>query len=680
MDVRNVFSSARRALKPVLAEEPVIDIAGSTANVFYTPGARRIAQSIELIIAAGAGLCLLTAWVIDLSQGPEPLRNVFILLAFAIAGVPALAEVWEKLSAFRIDIDLLMVLGAGLAAYIGEPFEGALLLFLFALSGGLESFALRRTQSAIVSLRELAPTEASLVEGDTTRRVPLRQVDLHATVLVRPGEKVPVDGSVTAGSSSIDESAITGESIPRDCSVGDAVFAGTQNLNGRLEVCVAKLATDTTLAKVVKLVTEARQHPAGAQRLIDRIGPTYSAVVIVSAVLVGVVGATLVGLEGKDAVRRAIALLIVASPCALIISTPVAYLSAIAAAARRGVLIKGGAHLEVVARARVVAFDKTGTLTTGKVRLTDVETADGLDEAEALRLAGAIEASSSHPLAAAVNEAVKERGLAPYTVTDYEAIPGEGESGLVNGRSVWIGRPNLASDRAAMRKSSTPAQTTPDEQADTSLDVHARTEQLRREGKTVSAIVVDGTVGLLAFQDTIRSGSRSCVERLRNQGIKRINMLTGDHEIIAHQVASELGLDGYLAELAPADKVTATKELRSQHGTLVLVGDGVNDAPALAHADAGIAMGSMGADVALEAADIVLMKDRIDRVAWLHHHATRTAGIVRQNLTLAVAVIGTLSVFAVLGGIPLPLAVVGHEGSTVLVALNALRLLKTEDT
>lgn len=713
MSVRTLFSSTRRALKPVLADEPVIDAAGSTANVFYTAGAQRIARHMELIVAASAGLSLLIAWTIHLSHGPLPLRNVFILLAFSIAGVPALSEVWGKLREFRIDIDLLMLLGAGLAAYIGNPFEGALLLFLFALSGGMESFALRRAQHAIFALRNLAPTEATLIvhpphgadanEGDTTVRVPLRRVKVGATILVRPGEKVPVDGDVTAGSSSIDESAITGESIPRDCSTGDTVFAGTQNIDGRLEVRVSKLAADTTLARIVELVTEARRHPARAQRLIDRIGPIYSAIVIASAVLTAVVAASLFGLDGREAVRRGIALLIVASPCALIIATPAAYLSAIAAAARNGVLVKGGIHLEVVARAVVVAFDKTGTLTTGKVRLTNIETDGQMDEAEVLRFAGAIEASSTHPLARAVNEALKERHLTAHAVTDYKATPGKGEAGICNGRSVWIGKPELLSI------------------ADCKLPIAERTEKLRQEGKTVSAIVVSGTegsgadfppvgsavrttavrttnardasredpqvgpyvgpatVGLLAFQDTIRSGSAECVERLRRQGIRRIDMLTGDHEIVARQVATSLRLDGYMAELAPEDKLAVTRKLRSEYGTVVLVGDGINDAPALVSADAGIAMGTMGTDLALEAADIVLMKDRIEGVAWFHRHARRTAGVVRQNLILAVTVIATLSVFAVLGAIPLPLAVVGHEGSTVLVALNALRLLRTRE-
>jgi len=660
----NVLTLSRHAFNPILSDDPVLDLEGPSSEVFYTPSARRIARHLSLIIAAASGAGLLAAWIISLTGGPQPLRNLFTLLSFAIAGIPALSQVWEKLSQFKIDIDLLMLLGAGLAVWIGSPFEGALLLFLFALSGGLEHFALRRTQSAIIALRKLAPTEAFVLEDGHPRRVPLRQVSVGACVLVKPGEKVPLDGEVVGGSSSVDESAITGESVPRECVIGHTVFAGTQNIDGRLEVRVTKTAADTTLAKIVKLVTEARHQPARAQRLIDRIGPTYSVVVIAAAVAVGFLGASVFGLETKEAVRRGIAVLIVASPCALIIATPVAYLSAIAAAARRGVLVKGGSHLEVVARAGAVAFDKTGTLTTGRVRLTDIEIDGDMDETEALRFAGGIESSSSHPLAGAVEEAVRAQHIEPYPVTDYLVTPGEGAEGMIEGRRVWIGRP----ERLAQRSDDGAARAT-----------LARTEALRRAGKTVSAIAIGDAVGLLAFQDTVRNGSADCIRQLREQGIKRIDMLTGDHQIIAEEVAGRLGLDGFLAELKPQDKLSAVQRLQSEYGALVLVGDGINDAPALAYADAGIAMGGMGADVALDAADIVLMKDRIESVAWLHQHAKRTASIVRQNLTFAISVIGALSVFAALGGIPLPLAVVGHEGSTVLVALNALRLLRTKE-
>ncbi len=375
---------------------------------------------------------------------------------------------------------------------------------------------------------------------------------------------------------------------------------------------------------------------------------------------VGVVAAVVFDLPGREAVHRGIAVLIVASPCALIIATPVAYLASVAAAARNGVLIKGGAHLESVARAVVVVFDKTGTLTTGRVRLTDVIPLGGADERGALRMAGAIEGSSNHPLAAAITRAVNEWGLTVPAVSQYESMPGEGARGVVDGRSVWVGRPERAHESA------------PGVQE----DLRAHAERLRGEGKTVSAMTVDGSAVVFAFEDAPRERARDCVRQLRAQGITRIEMLTGDHNIVARGMAERIELDGYKAELLPQEKLEAVEQLRARFGSVVVVGDGINDAPALASADVGIAMGGGGADVAMEAADIILMNDRIENVAWLHRHARRTARIVAQNLCFAIGVITVLSVFAAMGSIPLPLAVIGHEGSTVLVALNALRLLR----
>ncbi len=651
----------RGALNPILADDTVIDLEEASLRVFYTPLAQRISHQIGLIIAGGAGAFLLAAWFLQIGGGPAPLQGLCTLLAFAIAGIPAIESVWEKLRELRVDIDLLMLLGAGLAAVIGSPFEGALLLFLFALSGGLEGFAVRRTQKAITGLRQLTPAVATRIEGNETRRVPLRQLHIGDLVLVRPGDKVAVDGTIVTGSSSVDEAAITGESVPRDCGVGDAVFAGTQNINGRLEVRVNKLASDTTLAKIVELVTAARHSPTKAQRLIDRIGPTYSVCVIAAAVLVGFGANLLFGIAGSEATRRGIAVLIVASPCALIIATPVAYLAAIAAAARSGVLVKGGSYLEAIAHARTFVFDKTGTLTTGKMRLTDVDTRNGVTEEEALRLAGAVEGASNHPLAVAVSRAVKQRGLSIPTVQRYEAVPGIGVSGEVEGRQVWIGRPEAAAAKFP------------------SGDLNGlseRSEAMRRGGKTVAAMVIDHDLALLGFQDTIREAAAECVGALRAQGVGQVQMLTGDSRVVAESVSSRIGLDGFMSDLLPEQKVKAVASLREGHGAVVLVGDGINDAPALAHADVGIAMGGTGADVALEASDVVIMKDRLEALSWLHRHAQRTARIVRQNLTFAISVIGVLSVFASLGEIPLPLAVIGHEGSTVLVALNALRLLR----
>ncbi|NOS99919.1 MAG: cation-translocating P-type ATPase [Phycisphaerales bacterium] len=646
----------------MLFDSPVIDMDGDRASVFLTPASAVIERRMPLIIAFSAGVLLAVSFIGSRFALPRPLVHLTTMLAFAVAAIPALSSVWESLRRLRIDIDVLMLLGAGLAAVIGSPFEGALLLFLFALSGALEEFALDRTQSAIVTLHNLVPLDAIVLRDSGPVRVPLNRIALGERVLVRPGDRVPLDGAVVEGASSVNEAAITGESVPRDKNIGDDVYAGTSNLNGRLVVRVTKSSRDTTLARILTLVTEARHQRAAVQRLIDRIGPVYSTSVIGVSIVAGVVLHLLFAVSGQESIRRAIAVLIVGSPCALIIATPVAYLAAIGAAARRGVLVKGGVYLEALARARVVVFDKTGTLTTGRVRLVEVICGDGLDEREVLRLAGAVESSSSHPLAAAVMQALNDRKLEPYPVQDLQYVPGEGASARSNGRRLWIGKPKSAADHIA------PAHLP---------RFRDRVDQVYRGGRAASAFVVDGVPAVLAFEDTLRDNARETIQRLRDAGVRRVAMLTGDHESVASAIAAQLSVDEFHADLLPDAKVKAAEALRRKHGAIIMVGDGVNDAPTLAAADVGIAIGSIGADVALEAADIVLMNNNLDGVAWVHRQAQRTARIVRQNLTLAIGVIVVLACFAAAGQIPLPIAVIGHEGSTVLVALNALRLLRS---
>jgi len=657
------ISPARRALNPVLLDAPVLAADGTRASVFYTPRSQALARHMPLLSAGAAAAFLLAAFLAERLGAARPMVQLLILGAFAIAGLPALSSVWESVQRPKIDIDLLMLLGAVLAAVIGSPMEGALLLVLFALSGALEAYALQRTESAIVGLRKLSPSAAVLLTEAGPQQVSLQEVGLGQSVLIRPGDRVPLDGRVVEGASAVDESAITGESVPRDKAPGDPVFAGTVNTSGRLVVEVTKLAGDTTLARIVKLVTEARHRKARTERLIDRLGPPYSVGVILFSVAVGLALPLLLGFTWKEGIRRAIAVLIVGSPCALIIATPVAYLSAIAGAARAGVLIKGGVHLETLARAGVMVFDKTGTLTTGRVRLVDVIPVEdsGFSVREALQLAGAIEGSSTHPLAVAVMTALEQRGLTPYQATDFTSTPGQGLSGRVNGHEVWIGRPDLAAQRL------------PQPRAEQCL---RRVDEARRAGRTVAVMLADGKAALLIYEDTLRDGAADCVAALRSQGVGRLEMLTGDHEHVAAALAGRLGLDGFSAELLPDQKLAVARRMREQYGQVVMAGDGVNDAPALVEADVGIAIGSIGADVALDAADVVLLGDRIEQIAWLHRHARRTASIVRQNLSLAIAVIVVLGGFALATHLPLPLAVVGHEGSTVLVALNALRLLR----
>ncbi len=658
---RRPLALNRRALNPILLDQPVYEADAGRASLFYTPSAQALDQRMPLIGACTAGFALLAAYFSRLAGAPAALVDLLTLVSFSIAGLPALSSVWSSLRELRVDIDVLMLLGAGLAAWIGSAMEGALLLVLFAASGAMETYALNRSQSALVGLGKLSPRHAFVLTSDGPKPVALKEVGLGQHILIRPGDRVPLDGRVVEGASAVDESVITGEPLPREKTVADDVFAGTANRDGRLVVEVTKLAGATVLARVVELVAQARERKAKSERLIDRIGPTYTIGVILFSMLVVPVSHYWIGFAWAEAIRRGIAILIVGSPCALIIATPVAYLSSIAAAARQGILVKGGVHLETLAHAKVTLFDKTGTLTTGQIRLAAIEPIGDLTPDQCLRLAASVEILSTHPLAESVTSAGKDRGMDIAQADDFRSVPGQSISASVEGRKVWIGKPGLALEKleGAMR-----------------TRCESQLQAVRRAGQTAAVLMVDSRPAVLAFSDTLRSGASSCVADLRRQGMTRIEMLTGDHELTAAMIAQQVGLDGFRADLLPEQKLDALHDFRQEHGGVVMVGDGVNDAPALVAADVGIAIGSIGADVALDAADAVLLGDRIEQVAWLHRQAIKTSAIVRQNLTLALGVIVILGFATLSMGIPLPLAVIGHEGSTVLVALNALRLLR----
>lgn len=662
MTTSTIPFGVRRSVNPILSEQVVAEHEGESTGAFLTQPAQRLDRYMPLVSALTAGAFLLTAYLSEKFHGPQPLTHLTVLIAFILGGIPGLKSAWESLLERRIDIDVLMVLGAVLAAVIDQPIEGALLLFLFALSGALEEEATRRTQSAIKSLRDINPLEAIVMESRGGQHtIPTRFVPIDARVLVRPGDRVPLDGIIVDGESAIDEAPITGESMLRSKRPGDNVFAGTINGEGRLIVQVTKVAGDTQLAKIIRLVTQARGQRPAVERLFDRISPKYAVGVILTAVGFAVFAPLLTHLTWADAAKRAIALLIVASPCALIIATPIAYLSAIASAARRGVLIKGGVYLEVLARAKSVVFDKTGTLTKGEPRVAQIIPHNGLAESAALRAAGALEASSSHPLASAINQALKEQGLEPYIAHSVELVPGRGVRGHIDGQPVALGKTELVEDliEPVIRQ-----------------EVARLAEQVNTGGQATAVLGFNGKAAVLAFEDPIRHDAQETLSRLKALGVQRLHMLTGDHAEVARRIADTLGLDGFDANLLPEHKIEKAMVIRESAAPLVMVGDGVNDAPALARADVGIAMASIGSDAALEAAPIVLVNNRLDSLSWLMAHSKRTAGIVRQNLTLAISVIVVLSILAVAGQVQLPVAVIGHEGSTLLVAANALRLLR----
>jgi Zn2+/Cd2+-exporting ATPase len=581
--------------------------------------------------------------------------------SYATGGYFRLLEGFDALiKEQNLDINFLMILGAAGAAVLGRWEEGAMLMFLFTLSATLEAFAVGRTRSAIRKLMALAPEDALVRRGGTEERIPVEQLERGDLVIVGPGERIPADGQIVKGSSAINEAAITGESIPVEKSQGDKLFAGTVNSHGVLEFRVAKLAGETTLARIVRVVEDAQAQKASTQRLTDWIDRYYTLIVISVATLAWVIPPLFGWLTWGASFYRAMMLLVVASPCALVISTPAAILSGIARAARTGILFKGGLHLEQAAKVQVVAFDKTGTLTTGRPGVVEILAEQGVSETELLRLAAAAESRSEHPLAAAVIRAARERAISYPLAEEFQALAGIGARAQVEGHTLYVGASRMLDTLGIS----------------VSAPVRTRLQELYDQGLTTMVVVQDGRMlGILGLADTPRPEAKAALVHLKQIGVKRIVMLTGDNRRAAQLVAEAVGVDEVRAELMPEDKLRVIKELEEQYGPVAMVGDGVNDAPALAAATVGVAMGGVGSDVAMETADLVLMADELEKVAEAIHLARRTRTTVLQNLTFAVAVIVSLVTAVLLNGLTLPLAVVGHEGSTILVAFNGLRLL-----
>ncbi len=626
-------------------------------------------------LSCGLGfLFLVAAAIADHTTGKGQLWTALLYAgAYVFCGQNGVRSAIASLRERTLDVDVLMVLAALGAAVVGSPLEGALLLFLFSFSNVLQRYALDRTQRAIESLLTLRPDKALRLIGSETELVPVEVLEPGDRVLVRPGEHIAVDGVVAEGSSSVDESSLTGESMPVGKEAGAAVFAGTLNGAGALEVAVTKKSGDSTLARMVELVAQAQAEKSGTQRFLERAEQYYAAGVIAFTVVVLLIPWLLWGQDFATAFYRAMTVMVVASPCALIISTPATVLSAIGGAARRGILIKGGSHLERASKVDIVAFDKTGTLTAGKPSVTDVvfegkvhALAAGPPPAGAAALlaaCAALESKSEHPLAAAIVSTATKLGLKSPDATGFQSTAGKGAEADVEGRRLVVGSERLfleveASERESFSTLSAPLQA----QGKTCVWLG------ERKGDTVV------TLALFALADTIRPEARGLARKLHAMGVKKIVMLTGDQKAVAAAIAADAGIDEFRAELLPEEKVQAIRSLK-QEGCVMMVGDGVNDAPALATSDLGVAMGAAGTDVAMETADVVLMGDRLESIVILlgmAHHARR---VLLQNLTFASAVILTLLAATFGFDLSLPLGVVGHEGSTVLVCLNGLRLL-----
>jgi len=664
-------------------------------------------QSSWAPLAISTGICALFGLMGATLQGllgAPTLASIFYALAYLAGGWEATWEALKALRRFRLEVDLLMVTAAGGAAVLGHWAEGTILLFLFSLGNTLEAFAFGRTRRSIRGLMELRPDSASLLVDDRENRVSIQALLPGQVVRVRPGERLPVDGVVVDGESPVDESTLTGEPVPLRKHPGDEVFAGTLNTSGTLDVRITRRSNETTLARVIRMVEDARDAKAPAQSWIEKAEGTYAGVVLLGAALAILLPVAFLGWPLHEAFYRAMTLLVVASPCALVISIPATIVSAVSNGARNGVLFKGGAHLDALAGVRVVAFDKTGTITQGRPEvvgffhllkgdtpeevLVSPEVAAvmtrlparvcpvmdpshgprghcpglGPEDEDFLRLVAGLESRSEHHVAQAILRAVDALGLTVPEPRGFDSHPGRGVEGTVEGIRIAVGRREWIEEMIGREVP----------------DILLRwLDEGGRDAASPIFVAADGAhVGALVIADQPRLGAREAIQALRAGGIQKIVMITGDAPRTAQHIADQVGVDRVYSKLLPQEKSQVLEKLREEFGGVAMVGDGVNDAPALATADVGIALGAAGTDVALETADVVIMGEDLGGIPYARDLSRRARRIVMQNLVFASGVIVVLVILALTGNVSLPAGVVGHEGSTIVVIFNGLRLLR----
>ncbi|MEO8287719.1 MAG: cation-translocating P-type ATPase [Chloroflexota bacterium] len=673
------FGAARLSVEPAgdsAALTGVVERKVGEAGYRATPMIGRLAlqqqpywQRERRVLTTAIGTVVsLVAFALSFTSAPTWVVNGLFAVAIVVCGFGFARAGLLALRSGRADMNLLMTIAVIGAMAIGDWGEAATVVLLFAFGGTLQAYTLERTRSAIRSLMEIAPTTALVRRTDSSTglpmareiRLPVEDVAVGEAVVVGPGERLPLDGVVVSGTSSVDQSPITGESVPVDVESGAEVYAGTINGPGVLVVKVTTASDDTALARIIGMVEEAQGRRAPSQQLVDRFSAIYTPIVIALALLVAAVPPLFFAQPFSEWFYRALVLLVVACPCALVISTPVSIVAAIGAATRRGVLIKGGATLEKLGRVRVVAFDKTGTLTVGLPMVASVDALDG-NHTHLLQLAAAAEARSEHPLARALVHASRlyRNGPTPLEASDFTAFPGLGARATVDGDVIYVGNTRL------FREQSIP------------LDgVTTRLDALNAEGKTAVLVgTKDGVLGVIALADSPRPDAKQAIDKLRRAGVKHVAMLTGDNPRTASTLASGLGLDSYMADLLPAEKVEAVRRLHEEHGIVAMVGDGVNDAPALATADVGIAMGIAGTDAALEVADVALMSDDLSRLDYAILLSRRALSVIKQNITVSLAVKALALVLAAFGALPLWGAILADMGVSLLVTLNGMTLL-----
>lgn len=630
-------------------------------------------QDRRLALVLGAGLLWCAGMALELRGIEKQVADLLFAAAIVLAGWPFARAALQSIAMRRLDMNVLMSVSAVGAALLGQWGEGAAVIVLFALGGALQARTLERTRGAIRSLMELSPPMGARVD-DTGRetQVPVEELRIGDLIRVRPGERIPADGVVVEGISAVDQSPITGESIPADKAPGDDCFAGTVNGSGALLLRVSRNANDSTLARVIHLVEEAQSGKAPVQQTVDRFAAIYTPLVIAAAAALAAGGALLTD-DPRTWIYRALALLVIACPCALVISTPVSIVSAIGAATRKGILIKGGAALEAAGAAKVVAIDKTGTLTAGRPAVATVLPLwDGITDARALlTTAAAVEALSEHPLARAIVARANVDGVAIPAATHFQAMPGKGASAHVDGRDVTVGSLRLAREMGLAGDTAAPSL------------LYREMTRLADEGATPLFVAVSDApgelrpLGVIALADQVRPHAADAIASMRQSGIERVVILTGDTRASGEAIARAVGADEVRAELLPGDKAEVVRDLQQRYGPVVMVGDGVNDAPALATADVGVAMGVAGTDVALETADIALMGDDLNGIAYALTLSRQTGGVIRQNVAFSFVAKLIALVLAAFGFVNLWIAVLADVGSSLVVTGNGLRLSRS---
>jgi len=617
----------------------------------------------KIILTALSGLLVGSGFLLSFAGAPGEVTVPLYLLAILSGGFYVARSGLYALKTFSLDMNFLMTAAVVGAAAIGEWSEAATVVFLFSLGNTLQAYTMEKTRKSIHALMELSPKETLVRRDGKEQYVPLTEIKTGDVIIVKPGERIAMDGRVIAGRSGVNQAPITGESVPVDKRPGDEVFAGTINEQGSLDIEVTKLVQDTTLAKIIQLVEEAQAQKAPSQQFVDTFARYYTPAVILMAAAIALIPPLVLGQPFVPWFKKSLILLVISCPCALVISTPVSIVAAIGSAAKKGVLIKGGAYLEAAGALKALAFDKTGTLTNGRPEVTDIITLGDRTFEEILEIAAAIEVRSQHPLADAILKYAKNNNVTVPEGYGFESLTGRGAKIEMNGKTYYIGSPRLFEERG--------------------LDLSAKTGEITRlqqEGKTV-ILVGDGreVYGLLAVADVVRDTGAKTVEMLKEAGVKQIIMLTGDNQETARSIAGKLGIDEFRAELLPEDKLSVIKDLLKQYGKVGMVGDGVNDAPALAASTVGIAMGGAGTDTALETADIALMGDDLSKLPYAMKLSRKALRVIKENIAFSIVVKGVFLVMTFMGAANLWMAVFADTGAALLVIANGMRLFKVTD-